>query len=49
LIGIERIQVWDKVEEELIELKAEIEKMDKEKITGEFGDLFFSLVNAARL
>jgi XTP/dITP diphosphohydrolase len=45
----ERIQVWDKVEEELNELKVEIEKMDKEKITGEFGDLFFSLVNAARL
>ena len=45
----ERIQVWDKVEEELQELKTEIEQMDKEKTAAEFGDLFFSLVNAARL
>jgi MazG family protein len=44
-----REQVWDKVEEELHELKAEITRMDKEKMTLEFGDLFFSLVNAARL
>jgi MazG family protein len=44
-----REQVWDKVEEELQELKAEITRMDKEKMTFEFGDLFFSLVNAARL
>lgn len=44
-----REQVWDKVEEELHELKAEITRMDKEKIALEFGDLFFSLVNAARL
>ena len=45
----ERSQVWDKVEEELAELKVEIDKMDKEKTLAEFGDLFFSLVNAARL
>jgi MazG family protein len=45
----ERSQVWDKVEEELQELKEEIEKMDKSKMENEFGDLFFSLVNAARL
>jgi MazG family protein len=45
----ERSEVWDKVEEELHELKAEINKMDREKIRHEFGDLFFSLVNAARL
>ena len=45
----ERSQVWDKVEEELQELKVEIEKMDKGKMENEFGDLFFSLVNAARL
>jgi XTP/dITP diphosphohydrolase len=44
-----REQVWDKVEEELHELKAEITRMDKEKMALEFGDLFFSLVNAARL
>lgn len=44
-----REQVWDKVEEELHELKTEIDRMDKEKVRAEFGDLFFSLVNAARL
>jgi MazG family protein len=44
-----RSQVWDKVEEELKELKTEIERMDKDKTAAEFGDLFFSLVNAARL
>jgi MazG family protein len=44
-----REQVWDKVEEELRELKVEIERMNKDKITAEFGDLFFSLVNASRL
>lgn len=44
-----REQVWDKVDEELQELKTELAKLDKEKIAGEFGDLFFSLVNAARL
>jgi XTP/dITP diphosphohydrolase len=44
-----REQVWDKVEEELKELKAEIDRMDKEKTMEEFGDLFFSLVNSARL
>ena len=45
----ERSQVWDKVEEELKELKVEIEKMDNSQMENEFGDLFFSLVNAARL
>jgi XTP/dITP diphosphohydrolase len=45
----ERSQVWDKVEEELQEVKTEIERMDKDKMENEFGDLFFSLVNAARL
>jgi MazG family protein len=44
-----RNQVWDKVNEELTELRTEIEKGNQEKIEGEFGDLFFSLVNAARL
>ena len=45
----EREQVWDKIEEELGELKTEIRQMDTEKIEAEFGDLFFSMVNAARL
>jgi XTP/dITP diphosphohydrolase len=41
--------VWEKVQEEFHELKAEIAAMDKDKMENEFGDLFFSLVNAARL
>ncbi|OIP84806.1 MAG: nucleoside triphosphate pyrophosphohydrolase [Porphyromonadaceae bacterium CG2_30_38_12] len=45
----ERTQVWDKVQEEIEELKVEIEKMDANKMEAEFGDLLFSLINAARL
>lgn len=45
----ERKQVWDKVNEEFNELKAEINNMDADKMEAEFGDLFFSLINAARL
>ena len=45
----EREQVWDKVQEEFNELKVEIEDMDQDKMEGEFGDLMFSLINAARL
>ena len=45
----EREQVWGKVQEEINELKAEIAIMDKDKMEGEFGDLLFSLINAARL
>jgi len=42
-------QVWDKVLEELNELKTEVEnKESKEKIENEFGDLLFALVNYAR-
>ncbi len=45
----ERRDVWDKVNEEMDELKVEIERMDEERMEGEFGDLLFSIVNAARL
>jgi XTP/dITP diphosphohydrolase len=45
----EREQVWDKVLEEFTELKAEIDRMDAGRMEDEFGDLFFSLINAARL
>ncbi|WP_047446237.1 nucleoside triphosphate pyrophosphohydrolase [Alistipes sp. ZOR0009] len=45
----ERTQVWDKVQEELNELRHEIEQMNREKMEKEFGDLLFSVVNAARL
>ena len=41
--------VWDKVQEEFTELKKEISQLDNDKMEAEFGDLFFSLVNAARL
>ncbi|HAN78308.1 MAG TPA: nucleoside triphosphate pyrophosphohydrolase [Bacteroidales bacterium] len=42
-------QVWDKVTEELNELKVEIAKGDHDNMEAEFGDLFFSIINAARL
>lgn len=45
----ERNQIWDKVKEELNELQHEVETGDQEKTEAEFGDLFFSLINAARL
>jgi len=41
--------VWAKVKEEFSELQAEIAEMDNDKAEAEFGDLFFSLINAARL
>lgn len=41
--------VWDKVYEELEELRVELDKGDKEKSAEEMGDFIFSLVNAARL
>ena len=44
-----REQVWGKVQEEFNELKQEIDNMDPDKMEAEFGDLFFSLINAARL
>jgi XTP/dITP diphosphohydrolase len=42
--------VWEKVQEELAELKEETETMEAghEKIEAEFGDLLFSLINYAR-
>lgn len=45
----QREQVWDKVNEEFNELKNEIDHMDNDKMEAEFGDLFFSMINAARL
>ena len=37
------------MKEEINELSVEIDQVDQDKIEGEFGDLFFSMVNAARL
>lgn len=45
----DREQVWDKIKEEMEELKEEVKKGDEKNIESEFGDLFFSLINAARL
>ena len=45
----ERSQVWDKVREEIAEFQQEVENMNKDKMEAEFGDVFFSLINAARL
>lgn len=45
----EKEQVWDKVKEEFSELMIEVDSMDKDKMEAEFGDLFFSMINAARL
>src|SRR5690606_25254446 len=48
----EKSQVWEKVEEEMQEFKAEFnvgeKEIDREKATGEFGDMLFSLINYAR-
>ncbi len=44
-----REDVWDKVQEELGELKVELEREDQQKSTEEFGDFLFSLINTARL
>ena len=49
----EKNQVWEKVEEEMQEFKEEFNaadgsEIDREKASGEFGDLLFSLINYAR-
>lgn len=45
----EKEDVWDKVYEELEELKAELAKGDKDNSIRELGDFLFSVINAARL
>lgn len=42
-------QVWDKVKEEINEVEAEIKGGNKQNLENEFGDLMFSIINAARL
>ncbi len=44
-----REQIWDKVSEELEELRQEVTSGTITDIEAELGDLFFSLINAARL
>jgi len=41
-------QVWEKVQEELGELKTEIDAGNMKNIEAEFGDLLFSMINFAR-
>ena len=45
----DREDVWKKVKEEITEFESEVGNMDKEKAEAEFGDVMFSLINAARL
>ena len=41
-------QIWEKVLEEIQELKVEVENKDLGKIESEFGDVVFALINYAR-
>lgn len=45
----EPAQVWDKVDEEMTEVREAIAGGDADRIEAEFGDLIFAVVNAARL
>lgn len=42
-------QIWDKVLEEIAELKKEVMKGSKDNIESELGDVLFSVINASRL
>jgi MazG family protein len=44
-----REQIWDKVQEEISELKVEINNHDTESLESELGDVLFSIINASRL
>ena len=44
----DKTQVWNKVIEELEELKVEVKKGDADRIESEFGDLLFALTNYSR-
>ena len=41
-------QIWDKVLEEMNELKVEVENRNIDRIESEFGDVLFALINYAR-
>lgn len=45
----DREDVWEKVAEEIEEVRKEIASGEKDRTEKEFGDLLFSIVNAARL
>jgi XTP/dITP diphosphohydrolase len=44
-----REEVWDKVKEEVAEVETEMRAGEGGKLESEFGDLLFSVINAARL
>jgi XTP/dITP diphosphohydrolase len=44
-----RNQIWDKVLEEIYELRKEIDNHNTESIESELGDVLFSIINASRL
>lgn len=44
----EQTPVWDKIEEELAELKQACQQQERDRIEEEMGDLLFSLVNLTR-
>ena len=44
----EEDQVWDKVDEEMVELKEAVKTRDHHAVEEEFGDLLFALVNLSR-
>ncbi len=44
-----REQIWDKVLEEINELKEEVENHNTESMESELGDVLFSIINASRL
>ena len=46
--GDDKSQVWEKVLEEIEELKVEIKNGDNDRIESEFGDVLFALTNYAR-
>lgn len=45
----EKEDVWSKVKEEITEFETELKQHDQTRMTEEFGDLLFSLINVARL
>lgn len=44
-----REQIWDKVLEEIKELKVEVNDLNTDAIESELGDVLFSIINASRL
>lgn len=41
-------QVWDKLQEEISELRTEVDQQDQQAVEAEFGDFLFSAINISR-